>query len=163
MPLAQRVGWLNIEMPIDKNGRLRGRVEPFGIDQWMTLGRYDPNVFQPDSVQMISEPRGAVPNIRCMVWLDANTGETDEVRESSYEACAIGASKVERLIGVSQKNTFTSLVQTIAGNRITRRNYPGRGNKYPGSPFLLSKPSRLKDCFAPTDLSRAESYHRKNP
>jgi hypothetical protein len=86
MPLAQRVGWLNIEMPIDKNGRLRGRVEPFGIDQRMTLGRYDPNVFQPDSAQMISEPRGAVPNIRCMVWLDANTGEADEVRESPYEA-----------------------------------------------------------------------------
>jgi len=80
-PLFERVGRLDVIVAIAKHGRLAGGVEPIGIDQRVTPGRNDFDVFETGALEARGNEFSGADDIRFVVGIGADAGDAQEIEK----------------------------------------------------------------------------------
>src|SRR5258708_14025918 len=125
-PKLERLGRLNIIVPVKKNRRLARRFERFGIDERMEICRDDFNRFESCSGEMVRYPASGPLDIRLVFALGADTGNAEKFgkfREMLFAATLYKFSKVH--VGRSEEmspfqNGFVNCETNVDGSGMNR-------------------------------------------
>jgi len=89
-PEFERVGRLDVVVPVAENGGLAGGVEPVGIDERMALGGYDFDVFEAGSLQRVGRELGRAGHVTGVFRQRGDAGNANELEEFFEQAGAVG-------------------------------------------------------------------------
>ena len=63
-PLVERIRGLNVIVCVAQHGRLAGSVQPIGVNQRVTLGRNDFNMFHPNASEFTGDKLSRLLHVR---------------------------------------------------------------------------------------------------
>ena len=81
-------------MRIAEHRGLARSVQPVGINQWMSLGRDDLDVFHADASQFVGDIVGSFLDVGLVLFESADTGDAKKIFEFVQETLLITAGKI---------------------------------------------------------------------
>src|SRR5262245_53113798 len=82
----QGIRRLHVVVTVDQNGRLAGHVGALGPDDRMRFAGEELHLGTPQTPEVIAQPFGRVPAVRCMTGIGGDAGNPEEDLELVEEA-----------------------------------------------------------------------------
>ena len=95
MPFVERLGGLNVVVRVAEHGRLAGGVQPVGVDERMSLGRDDLDVFHADAAEFAGHVVGGFLDVGLVLFEGADAGNAEKIFEFVQETLLITAGKID--------------------------------------------------------------------
>ena len=95
VPFVERLGGLHVVVGVAQRGRLAGGVQPVGVDEGMSLGGDDLDVFHADAAQFVGHVVGSFLNVGLVLFEGADAGDAEKIFEFVQKTLLITAGKID--------------------------------------------------------------------
>ena len=94
VPFVERLGGLDVVVRVAEHCGLAVRVQPVGVDEWMSLGGDDLDIFHADAAQFVGHVVGGFLNVGFVLFESADAGDAEKIFEFVQKALLITAGKI---------------------------------------------------------------------